>query len=207
MLAAHKSEETSHLPKEGFHSCYQGFLQLPFIVLLAQLEEIEEVLILDRQHGLPLDGVGRDLIKAGLAEESLIIGLVLNLMNKESYIKLWIDKARGDLRVAERELQFDDAVLDAVCFHLQQATEKLLKVYLIKMDQEVEKTHNLEFLLEKCIRLDKEFQKFEEKFDYISECGVEIRYPDSFIELAKPELVESVSVVKELESFVLNKLS
>ena len=64
-------------------------------------------------------------------------------MNKESYIKLWIDKSRGDLRVAERELQFDDAVLDAVCFHLQQAAEKLLKVYLIKRDQQVEKTHNL----------------------------------------------------------------
>ena len=127
-------------------------------------------------------------------------------MEKEEYTKLWIKKADDDLRVAKRELHYDDAVLDAVCFHFQQAVEKYAKGFLANSLQKIEKTHNLEFLLEKCIQVDRDFVKFEEKFDNISECGVEVRYPDSYITFSKPELEEVLEVVEEFRAFVLSKL-
>jgi HEPN domain-containing protein len=127
-------------------------------------------------------------------------------MNKEEYIKLWIKKADGDLKVAKRELQYEDPVLDAVCFHLQQAVEKYLKAFLSKFLEKIEKTHNLEFLLEQCIQLDRDFVQYEEKFDNITECGVEIRYPDIFIAFEKDELDDIIKVVEEFREFSLKKI-
>ncbi|MCP5105170.1 MAG: HEPN domain-containing protein [bacterium] len=127
-------------------------------------------------------------------------------MDKKEYIKLWIKKADGDLKVAKRELQTEDPVLDAVCFHLQQAVEKYLKAFLTKFLDKIEKTHNLEFLIEQCIQIDKDFSEFEEKFDQISECGVEIRYPDTFIMFEDDELVDMLEVVEGFRMFVLKKI-
>ena len=45
-----------------------------------------------------------------------------------------------------------------------------------------------------------------ESFDAISQCGVEIRYPDSFIAVEKDEMLEMVAIVDEFKNFVLAKL-
>ena len=67
----------------------------------------------------------------------------------------WLAKAVGDLQVAEREL----AVLqrpnfDAVCFHAQQAAEKLLKAALVARGVHPPKVHDLvhlDTLLRRCM--------------------------------------------------------
>jgi HEPN domain-containing protein len=128
-------------------------------------------------------------------------------MDKEEYIKLWIEKADGDLKVAKRELHCEDPVLDAVCFHLQQAVEKYLKAFLAKFLEKIEKTHNLEFLIEQCIQIDKDFNEYEEKFDQIAECGVEIRYPDTFLMFEDDELMDMLEIVAEFRTFVLGKIN
>jgi len=128
-------------------------------------------------------------------------------MEKKDYITNWIAKADGDLKVAERELSASDSVLDAVCFHLQQAVEKLTKAFLSNEMKDIRKTHNLLFLLEQCIKIDDEFKKFEKEFDLISECSVEIRYPDSFLVLEKSELQDVLPKVKEFREFVLSKIT
>lgn len=127
-------------------------------------------------------------------------------MEKNEYINLWIKKADGDLKVAKRELNYDDSVLDAVCFHLQQAVEKYAKGFLANDLQKIRKTHNLAFLIEQCIEVDGSFSQFEEQFDNIAECGVEIRYPDTFIIFQKKELQDALTVVEEFRTFVLSKL-
>jgi len=128
-------------------------------------------------------------------------------MKKEDYVKTWITKADGDLKVAERELSASDSVLDAVCFHLQQAVEKLIKAFLSNEMKNIRKTHNILFLLEQCIKIDSDFKKFEKEFDLISECSVEIRYPDSFLVLEKTELQDVLPKVKEFREFVLSKVA
>jgi len=128
-------------------------------------------------------------------------------MNKDEYIKLWIKKADGDLKVARRELQTEDPVLDAVCFHLQQAVEKYLKAFLTIFLKKIERTHNLEFLIEQCIQIDKDFIEYEEKFDQIAECGVEIRYPDTFLIFENDELGDMMVIVEEFRKFVLEKIN
>ncbi len=36
----------------------------------------------------------------------------------------WVDKAEGDLKVAQREMQAADAVSNVICFLAQQCAEK-----------------------------------------------------------------------------------
>lgn len=128
-------------------------------------------------------------------------------MDKKDYVKIWIDKADGDLKVASREITAPDPVLEAVCFHLQQAVEKYIKAFLSIHLKDIRKTHNIFFLMEQCIKLDKDFKKFEKQFDLISECGVEIRYPDSFLNLEKQELLDIIPKVKEFRNFISEKIS
>jgi hypothetical protein len=67
--------------------------------------------------------------------------------------------------------------------------------------QKITKTHNLAFLIEQCSEVDGSFSQFEEQFDNIAECGVEIRYPDSFIIFQKKELQDALTVVEEFLDF------
>ena len=121
-------------------------------------------------------------------------------------IKQWMQKADNDLKTAKHELALpdDETVTEAVCFHSQQAVEKLLKAFLIFKNEEFGRTHNLELLLQLCGKYDKDFLKCD--IGNLTEYAVNIRYPgDSYI----PDYEESETAYKiasELRSFVRGKL-
>ncbi len=56
-------------------------------------------------------------------------------MDKQSeHARQWIEKARSDLLNADNNLASKEVPYDTVCFHCQQAAEKLLKGYLVAHD-------------------------------------------------------------------------
>jgi len=124
----------------------------------------------------------------------------------DEYVRKWLLKAAGDLRVAENELQVSsgDMVTEAICFHAQQAVEKCLKAYLITRSVEFGKTHNLEFLLELCIKEDPGFQEID--VGNLSFYAVEARYPDEFYIPSLDEAQEYVGIAGRVREFVLEKL-
>lgn len=64
-----------------------------------------------------------------------------------SVVAEWVNKAQGDLDVAEREFAYQGhRNFDAVAFHAQQAVEKLMKAVLTKRGTTPPKTHDLEVL-------------------------------------------------------------
>lgn len=67
-------------------------------------------------------------------------------------IKRWILKALNDIKIIEHEFKFNETeiVTDGVCFHSQQAVEKLLKAFLVSKNIDFGKTHNINLLLEQC---------------------------------------------------------
>ncbi len=93
----------------------------------------------------------------------------------DEYIEKWIIKAVNDLKVAEHELRqpADEIVTDAICFHCQQAVKKLLKACLASKNIDFGKTHNLEFLLERCLETDPDFKEVD--VGNLSFYAVEIR--------------------------------
>lgn len=123
------------------------------------------------------------------------------------YVRKWLIKANNDLKVAENEIRLppNETVTEAICFHSQQAVEKFLKAYLITKGVEFGKTHNLEYLLELCVKEDKGFEEID--VGNLSFYSVEVRYPDEFYIPTLDEAKESVKIARKVKEFVLKKVN
>lgn len=111
-----------------------------------------------------------------------------------------VRKAESDWIVVSRGLE-QDLPLDAICFHIQQAAEKLLKALLVWRGIDFPYTHDLEDLL---TRITPEFPELQGYYDSLSEYtgfAVGLRYDDS-IYPSRADAVAASEVVKRLRTLV-----
>jgi HEPN domain-containing protein len=102
-------------------------------------------------------------------------------MSEEMEIaRQWLAKARNDLLNADNNLASKEIPFDTVCFHCQQAAEKLLKAYLTANGHVPPLTHDLLLVLEKVLPLNKKAEKLRDALAILMPYAVEIRYPDGF---------------------------
>jgi HEPN domain-containing protein len=87
----------------------------------------------------------------------------------------WYKKAARDMRRVEILLAADD--VEGAGFHLQQATEKYLKGYLLGKGWQLRRTHDLEILLNEAMAHDGRFEKHLDYCIMIREFYVQERYP------------------------------
>ena len=73
--------------------------------------------------------------------------------------EVWLKKAENDLISAQKLSDIDDPVLDTAIYHTQQCAEKALKAYLSYKQQPLQKTHDLEYLVELCSKLESRFNE------------------------------------------------
>ncbi len=125
----------------------------------------------------------------------------------DEYLEKWLIKANNDLKVAENEMALpkENMVTDAICFHSQQAVEKYLKAFLIFKGEDFKKSHNLEYLLEICAQLEKDFSQID--LGNLSFYAVEVRYPDDFYIPTENEAQECLNIARNVKDFVLKKLN
>jgi len=121
-------------------------------------------------------------------------------------IQTWIDSALGDLKVAESQaaLPDDEAVIHAVCFHSQQAVEKLLKAFLMGHTVDFPKTHNLEKLTALCTHQDSEFASLE--VGGLTEYAVEARYPDLMQTATLAQAKQALTTAQRARDFILPRV-
>ena len=102
--------------------------------------------------------------------------------NPRAYVQLWLDKAQSDMDNAAIILasQTTSPPFDTVCFHCQQAAEKLLKAFLVSVGKSFPFTHNLADLVALCSQADSDFASLQRKAETLTPFAVEIRYPDDF---------------------------
>ena len=86
-------------------------------------------------------------------------------------------KADNDLAAARIGLDHD-APLDTVCFHVQQAAEKLLKAALAAKDLDYPFTHELHELIELAVAHYPVLKEFTETVPEYTEFAVRLRYDD-----------------------------
>ena len=92
----------------------------------------------------------------------------------------WLAKAKNDLLNADNNLKSEEVPFDTVCFHCQQAAEKILKAYLVGNGQSYPITHDLFLILEKILPLNKDAENLRDALAILMPYAVEIRYPDDF---------------------------
>jgi HEPN domain-containing protein len=105
--------------------------------------------------------------------------------------KQWLQKARNDLLNVDNNLQSEVVPYDTVCFHCQQAAEKLLKTFLAWQNKELPITHDLFYILEKILPIDQEAEKLKDSLAILMPYAVEIRYPDDCFMPTEKDAIEA----------------
>ena len=116
--------------------------------------------------------------------------------------KEWVDEAENDFAAADSTLHGIEApIVDAVCFHSQQCSEKYLKAFLQEHLIRFERRHELNVLLDLCVPLDGEFELLRETLQSLEHYAVLIRYPGMIVPLEMAE--EAFSAAKRVRKFIV----
>jgi HEPN domain-containing protein len=122
----------------------------------------------------------------------------------KAYIELWLTKAEHDLLSAQRLLEIEPMILDSACFHCQQAIEKHLKAFLIFHGRDIERTHNIIFLLSECANFDSVFTAVDPM--NINAYAVQGRYPDSNLIPTIEETKSYYQLALQVKSLVTERI-
>jgi HEPN domain-containing protein len=125
-------------------------------------------------------------------------------MSIDDYIKEWELKAEVDFEAINKLSQGGLDAQSAICFHCQQLVEKYLKLYLIQNGKSPSKTHNIELLLVECSDYDSIFNTIDPK--NLSDFGVNIRYPGSYLFPSDEETFEYIKIAIDIRSLVRSKV-
>lgn len=128
-------------------------------------------------------------------------------MNDPDLIKEWLTKAGHDLDAAKVISEQLPEYNDMIAFHCQQSIEKSLKAYLIFLNIEFKPVHDLGYLVDLIGTKDNSFEIYYLKADEISRYAVQIRYPDSIVELSKQKIKDALSFADELHALIRSKIS
>jgi HEPN domain-containing protein len=124
---------------------------------------------------------------------------------KEEYLRNWLFRANEDISVANRLASYNlEYYTSTICFHAQQAVEKFLKAFLIFHDIDFPKTHDLDFLLLECKKID--LASFEIDLKSLTDFGVSIRYPDDFYIPGIKETQEFIKIAEGIKYIIENKI-
>lgn len=114
-------------------------------------------------------------------------------MKNKELLQEWVDFARMDFLTAKHLYEhMYPQPLEIICYHCQQAIEKLLKGVLISKGVTVKKTHDLGLLAEKLQEYEQVEETYLEMCDDLTPYGVKIRYPQELY-------IEEYHVKKALE--------
>jgi HEPN domain-containing protein len=95
------------------------------------------------------------------------------------YLKNWLFRANEDIAVLENLFESGpDLYASTICYHAQQAVEKFLKAFLVFHNIDFPKTHDLDYLLLECEKI--EPGNFEIDLGSLTDFEVSLRYPDDF---------------------------
>lgn len=127
------------------------------------------------------------------------------MSEKIDIVKQWIEKADHDLGTAQVTYLYLPKYHDTIAFHCQQAAEKYLKGFLLFLDISFTRQHSLNYLLG---LLSQKIEIPDELFDNASELedfAVDIRYPDTSVELSDDEIQQAFKIAKVIRVFVINQ--
>lgn len=120
-------------------------------------------------------------------------------------LKDWIRKASSDLKLATKSVG-DDETLDPAVYLTHQCAEKSLKTFFVFTGNKIPKTHDLDILLDDCVRLDWTFMMLQTECKTLDPYGFNSRYPNDSFRVNQQDLVEAINMASKVFDFVKNKV-
>ena len=113
----------------------------------------------------------------------------------------WFAFAKMDLGAAEHLLTMRPVPVEIICYHCEQAAEKLLKGVLAAFNTEPPKTHDLVQLCKLCSEKDTRYAELADACIELTPYGVQVRYP-SDLELDDRDVACALRECKKIYEFV-----
>jgi|SRR3989338_9287946 len=126
-------------------------------------------------------------------------------MNLTKYVQDWFRRADDDLKAAG-VLLGQNVNANIICFHSQQAAEKCLKGFLAHHEKHARKIHDLEALLEECLKINSTFEVLKEDARFLNQFYVESRYPDDYIQFSSSDAEKALEAGEKIKNFIIQKI-
>jgi len=91
-------------------------------------------------------------------------------------VKEWLQKGDEDFEFASSVVE-NTTFYGQICFHFHQAAEKYLKAYMIALDLEFKKIHDLPVLLKSCSATEHNLQVLRDDCKFLNRFYIDTRYP------------------------------
>jgi HEPN domain-containing protein len=125
---------------------------------------------------------------------------------QDEYLQNWLYRAKEDIAVIDSLFITDPAFYaSTICFHAQQAAEKFLKAFLVYHEVDFPRTHDVDFLLIECKKIDS--KDFDIDLGSLADFGVNIRYPDDFYVPDKEETILYRDIAHTIKKIVEKKIN
>ena len=105
----------------------------------------------------------------------------------------WIAKADNDLLNISNNLDAAHVPWDTICFHAQQAAEKMLKAFLVSRGLTAPRTHDLIALLADVAEAEASMAAFENDCRQLTPYAVILRYPGACENVLEEEAREAAA--------------
>ena len=128
------------------------------------------------------------------------------IKQKETYLKNWLIKANEDIAVIKQlSSEQPEFYTTAISFHSQQAVEKFLKAFLIYKDIEFQRTHDVDYLLAECLKIETlGFSSIDLK--NLNDYAVTVRYPDDFMTPSLKAALENKEIALNVKEIIESKI-
>jgi HEPN domain-containing protein len=124
----------------------------------------------------------------------------------ESNYFAWVAKADNDFLNIQNNMKPSRVPWDTVCFHAQQAAEKLLKAFLVYHGRQPVRTHDLVSLPARCVEVEEGLESLEEECRKLTVYAIASRYPVDLFEPNREDALEMVNAAKTIREQVLRHL-
>ncbi|QUV79696.1 MULTISPECIES: HEPN domain-containing protein [Chloracidobacterium] len=125
---------------------------------------------------------------------------------KAQLVRSWLIKAQHDLASARVLAASEPPLLDTAIYHCQQAAEKAVKGYLVFCDQEFERTHDIELLVQTAARYAQGFLNWIDVGIKLTPYARIYRYPGYAGEPDSEQVAWALSAAEGLYRFVVSLL-
>jgi len=128
------------------------------------------------------------------------------MSGNESTWPAWVRKADEDLLNIRNNLAAQEVPWSTVCFHAQQAAEKMLKALLVSHGVQPRRTHDLLDLLGECLELEPRVHALGPSCILLNRYSVDVRYPQPSAEPDEPEGRAAVEAAQQVYAAILQRL-
>jgi HEPN domain-containing protein len=120
--------------------------------------------------------------------------------------KEWINYSEKDLIAAQFLMTATNPPIEIICYHCQQSAEKLFKAFLIKNDIIPSRTHDLNLLVNECVKIENTISILKKECNRLNDFGVNTRYPNN-LDLILEDAKIALKDAEKIKEYILSRIS